>query len=368
MDLLVSYSIQSNPILISGFIDRFGTVGVLAAIGIAMYALLQCYFGYVIFRVILVIQGIINGLGVGAIIGNLISMASGSMEEGMAIVLISALVCGIVGGIMAHFLYKFGVFCYFFFVFALIGLVIGGLISSSGSPNPAAIYITMAVMGLIGGILGVILERYIIIWCTGIVYGLVAGIAIGLVTAFWLGITLALVFIVTGIIVQTHMTKKKKAAQTAGAPQQNIYAQNGQFPQGQQYQQMPYQGQPMNRQPIYQQAPQQPQYQPAAPQHTCVKCGAPLDADAVFCGLCGARQDSAPMSAPAAEQPVEDLSESETIMFTPSSEPVYDSPSENVASVDNNAAPEAPMFCPSCGARLEIPGALFCEACGSRIE
>lgn len=439
MELLASYMGYSSAAMPSIDIARmYGGVGVTVAIVVALYSLLQCYFGYIIFRVILVIQGVINGLGVGALIGAGIVAASGDSGAVPAI-FIAAVICGIIGGIMAHFLYKFGVFCYFFAIFGIIGLLPGAfIVSTSSASNPVPMFVVAGILGVIGGILGVIFERYLLIWATGIVFGFLAGSAIGALTGvIWLGGILALVFMVTGIIVQLKMTKKKKAAAAvaaAGAAQQVVYVQNGQ-----RFQQIAVpQGQPMYQQPQFQQAPQgmpqqfqqMPQYQAApapqmAPQpapvpqeaipeqQTCAKCGAPLEPGALFCGICGTSCAPAPefaaaapasaapevTDAPAAPvapaepvqpvqsvQPVEaasgaeeDDSESETILFTPSNERSDDAPTQllgvpepeqPVVAEGPAPAPEvdAPAFCPSCGAKLDVPGARFCGVCGNKIE
>lgn len=65
----------------------------------------------------------------------------------------------------------------------------------------------------------------------------------------------------------------------------------------------------------------------------CSNCGAPLDADAVFCGKCGAKNE----------------------IIAP--EPVIEEPV---------AAPE-PKKCVQCGAVLE-DGAMFCGVCGAKQE
>lgn len=444
MELLASYMNYSSSAIPSIDVTEIlhGGIGVTVAIVVALYSLLQCYFGYIIFRVILVIQGVINGLGVGALIGTGIVIASGDSGAVPAI-FIAAVICGIIGGIMAHFLYKFGVFCYFFAIFGIIGLLPGFFINTTGGASSLMpMYVVAGILGIIGGILGVIFERYLLIWATGIVFGFLAGAAIGTLTGvLWLGGILAPVFMVTGIIVQLNMTKKKKAAAAvaaAGAAQQVVYVQNGQ-----QFQQIAVpQGQPMYQQPQFQQAPQgmpqqfqqMPQYQaapapqmvpPVAPapqmapqpapvpqeaipaQQTCAKCGAPLEPGALFCGICGTSCAPAPefaaaapdvTAAPAAPvapaepvqpvqsvQPVEaasgaeeDDSESETILFTPSNERSDDAPTQLLGvpepeqPIMEEPAPEpevdAPAFCPSCGAKLDVPGARFCGVCGNKIE
>lgn len=366
MELLASYSASTSMTHIA---NQLGALGVMVALAVALYSLVQCYFGYIIFRVILVIQGVVNGIGVGVGIGALICA---STEFNVAIIIVSALICAIAGGILAHFLYKFGVFCYFFAIFGLIGLMIGMIFT--GTREPAGAFIAAGISGIIGGILGVIFERYFIIWTTAICFGYLAGSIIGSMTVIWLGVVLALAFIITGVIVQLKMTKKRKAAVPAGQPQiPQQYQQPQQIPQ--QYQQ------PQQIPRNYQQPQSVPQqYRQTVPQAApasagfCEKCGAPLKPGAKFCESCGAAAASpvaAVQSMAMASQPVASV---HSVSEIPASAPFAplndDSSGAQTGYSEPCAQPQnsSPIFCPSCGSRLSVHGAKFCEVCGSRIE
>lgn len=265
-----------------------GSFSTLIGVIMIAYYLVQCYFGYPIFRVIIVIQGVLTGLGIGAVAGSLISLAVHNFTADMLILILATIICGVVGGILAHALYKFGVFMYFFTLFALIAYVIG-YAASSGNVNAGLI--AGAVAGVIMGIIGVILDRHIIIGTTAVCYGFLAGSLIAQLTdMLWLGAVLGIVFIVTGIIVQLKISKKKNTKKISAQPV---------------------------AEPVYPSSPA-PSAIPSAPEVTltapgaptpeeisgsaavepksviaskkfCPNCGAELDSTAKFCGVCGSR-------------------------------------------------------------------------------
>ena len=112
--------------------------------------------------------------------------------------------------------------------------------------------------------------------------------------------------------------------------------------------------------PVEVPTPVQPQA-PAGP--VCVNCGAPLEPGAPFCGVCGMRQDVAPVAAPVEpEQPAAPEVPAEPEMPVMPEEPVV--PEAPVAA-EEPAATAA--VCPCCGSPLE-PGAPFCGNCGMKVQ
>ncbi len=108
---------------------------------------------------------------------------------------------------------------------------------------------------------------------------------------------------------------------------------------------------PVFTEPVYEE-PVEPEV-PAAPEgKVCPKCGAMLDADAMFCFNCGAKLGFEPAPEVKPEVP-------EAPVFT---EPVYTSPVEP----EMPAAPEGKL-CPRCGEMLD-KDAVFCYACGVKLE
>ena len=88
----------------------------------------------------------------------------------------------------------------------------------------------------------------------------------------------------------------------------------------------------------------------------CVQCGAPLEADALFCGECGTRQ----VVEEVIPEPV--VEEAAPVVEVPV---VEETPVVEEVPVVEEAAPVTGAFCVQCGAPLEAD-ALFCTECGAR--
>ena len=294
---------NSNGILggLGSFLVGLGTIVTVFSI---IYALVQCYFGYPIFRVMIVIQGVLIGIVTGIVIGALSGM--------VPLAFILPIVLGILFGILANVLHKVGVFFYFLALFGLITYAI----TLVASGNPTAGLTAAIIAGIIAGIIGVIFERYFVIFSTAICGGFTAGFSIGsfVRNGLALSIILGVVFAVTGILVQFKLTKKKSEYNQNAAKNlalQQAYATP--MPQAIQYQSFGQPapmtrfcgmcgtansagaafcfscGQPMNVQPApAQSAPAQPApAQPAPANIFCEACGAKNEADAKFCSCCG---------------------------------------------------------------------------------
>lgn len=255
--------------------------GLAITLAVTAYSLLQCYFGYIIFRVLLVIQGVINGLGIGALIGSGITVAANiGGGGGIAVIVTAAVISGIAGGLMAHFLYKFGVFMYYFVIVGLIaagiGYAIGHSIVSALAPGIIA--------GILAGILGVIFDKPIIIVTTGLFFGISAGSNIGTMTGqLWVTIVLSIIFVVTGIMVQTALTKKKESKKAIAANQQAAAPISQPF-----YMQAPTASVPQNTVSYPNNAAAQNTAASAVNKDRfCTFCGAKLNPNASFCEYCG---------------------------------------------------------------------------------
>jgi MFS family permease len=129
--------------------------------------LFYCYLGYKIFKIIL---GIL-GFAVGAALGGALAYSSSGGDGGS--VLIAALLAGALGAALFVALYFVGTF--------LLGAGLGGLLgavlsqaSGSGSPSVELILI----LAVIGGILAIILQKFVIIVSTALVgsWAIVTGI------------------------------------------------------------------------------------------------------------------------------------------------------------------------------------------------
>lgn len=125
------------------------TIGVLAAMG-----LVQCLFGYRLFRWMLGLTGFAAG--------GLAGGAAGMATYGT----LGAVIGGIVGGAMGAALM---VAFYFIGVFAM-GVVVGGLIGIVlAGGNAGTGVIAAAALGLIGGVVAVMVQKLVIVLSTSLV-------------------------------------------------------------------------------------------------------------------------------------------------------------------------------------------------------
>lgn len=123
--------------------------------GAILLGLLFCFFGYRIFRFVLAVAGFI--LGASFVAGFGYTLTDG---EDLLIILIAAVAGGLILGALFLFLYSAGVF--------LIGAVFGILLFSSTASSlnintPPILYIVPA---LAGGILSLLIQRFMIILIT----------------------------------------------------------------------------------------------------------------------------------------------------------------------------------------------------------
>jgi len=118
------------------------------------FGLLNCFFGYRIFRFMLGVYGFLLGALVGAIV-------AGGVGEGQVWVLIvGAIVGGIVGAALMVLLYLAGVFV----VGAIAGIVVANAIGAAlGLDMPTLVVIILAV---VVGIVALILQRVVLILAT----------------------------------------------------------------------------------------------------------------------------------------------------------------------------------------------------------
>lgn len=136
-----------------------------AALGIGgavaiIFGMMECYFGYRLFKIVMGITGFFVGVGIGGTIGVAIISNSGG---GGGVVILLALIGGILGALIAVKVYFLGVF--------LFGLGIGILITLAlQSSMPIGI-----VVGIIFGVLLVIFDRLLIIIATSISGGILLG-------------------------------------------------------------------------------------------------------------------------------------------------------------------------------------------------
>ena len=126
---------------------------IISAIVLGMLGFVQCFFGYRFFRIILAVLGFFIGMGIGA---SLVANA-----QPVVVVLVS-LICGAIGAILFYYLYFIGTF--------LAGIALGSSLAAvlianfDVTPNTTTIVIVLG--AVIGGILGILLSKYIIMLAT----------------------------------------------------------------------------------------------------------------------------------------------------------------------------------------------------------
>jgi hypothetical protein len=140
------------------FLDLLFGAGILIGV-------IQCFFGYRLFKFILGVIGFIIGAAMCGAIGYAIS--------GNAIVtFIAALIGGVIGAFVMIPLYFVGVFLIGSFLGGILGAVILGVLSIK--PHIGVLIIT----GVIGGILAVFIQKFMIILSTSFTgaWNIIAGI------------------------------------------------------------------------------------------------------------------------------------------------------------------------------------------------
>ena len=156
-------------------------------------------FGLKIVRVL----SAIVGLGTGAVIGAVVAMIVG-LDATKTLATIA--VCGVVLGIMCAVLKKFGIF-----VMTFLGSF--GTFTTLLETKSLIVLGVCAVVALIVAILTVIFAEFLVIFVTGIMGGVEAGMALpfimGMTKISWIGYALSAAIAVIGIVVQTMMQSRK---------------------------------------------------------------------------------------------------------------------------------------------------------------
>ena len=193
-----------------------------------VYGVVKALFGYKLYRISLFFAGFFVGAAI----------------EGTAVAIIAGLLLGILFGILNVVLMKLGIFiqCFVYGFMAVMvpavmklmntsTLIHGGInylmTGSSGLDDPRDMVPLALIVGIILGIIGVILSRFIIILTTAVFGGMMSGLGLcALLGDFNTGLLLvtAMAIAVLGMVVQFLTTGKKEAVQqdmpqTAGIQQ-----------------------------------------------------------------------------------------------------------------------------------------------------
>lgn len=241
-----------SPGLLFGGLSS-GAEGLLSVAGIVMlvWGLVNAFFGYKIFKIVLAVCGFLTGVFIGGVPALLLA---GDGSVGLAVLLIP--VCGIIGAVLAVVLHKVGVFL----SVGAMGFIIFLLLLQNTS--------IALVLGIVCGIAGVVLEKYAIIISTGLSGGFLAAAGAAFLVELGVAGTVAagLVIGICGIIVQLGMERKKPAAAVAAGVAAGAAA---------------------AARPVPPPAPVRPAGASAAPNRCCPNCGVALTAGSSFCRMCG---------------------------------------------------------------------------------
>lgn len=132
------------------------------------FGLVNCFFGYRLFKLMLALWGFLLGVIVGAIIAN--SLA----EEQTSWLVVGVVVGGLLGAVLLRSLYMFGVF--------VVGGIAGALLANAGGGmlGVETPLVVIVVFAIVGGIAVMILQRVAIILTTAILgaWAIVRGISL----------------------------------------------------------------------------------------------------------------------------------------------------------------------------------------------
>lgn len=238
-----------TSMLFDGFLYELRGVFQIIGVVLLLYGLVNAFFGYKLFKLVLTIIGFLTG----AVIGAVVSLLVGDGSPNGGVTLLCVLIGGIIGAVLAVALHRLGVFL----AVGAMGFVLFFLVTKS---VPVAL-----LLGIICGIIGAVLEKYAIIVSTALSGGSVAATGIGLIASLGSGVTvvIGLLIGVCGIVFQLWLERRKPAAAaaavtaTAAKPQPVVTV-------------TPPAGAPVVRSGA-----------------CCPNCGSALSAGASFCRNCG---------------------------------------------------------------------------------
>lgn len=136
---------------------EFSTIVRFAALLSIAFGIAQCFFGYRLYRILVMMTGFFLGFGAGAGL----AMVADSREVGLVL---AGLLGGILGALLLWELYLVSVF--------MLGALAGGLLGfalTASMDYEGALLVAIVVLGLAGGIAALYLQKFVIIISTAIV-------------------------------------------------------------------------------------------------------------------------------------------------------------------------------------------------------
>lgn len=163
-----------------GLIEKIGVIFMLATIAIGI---VQCFWGYKLYRITIAISGFITGSTIGGALGlfMVIGMDADSINGAITVVVMSMLVAGIIGAVIAYSFELIGVFLVGFSGVYVVTLILS-LVSKvmTNNDNIASSFFTAAIPAVIVGILVVKFWKPIVIIYTGLSGALCIAIGTGI--------------------------------------------------------------------------------------------------------------------------------------------------------------------------------------------
>ena len=209
--------------------DFTGIASIGGAIVAIVIGLLNCFFGYRLFKIILGIWGFIAGAILGAGIAT-------TLSGELWVAILAGLVGGILGAVLFVLLYFVGIFL----LGAGLGFLLGVAIASTFNLGGPTQWIIAGVLAIVGGIVAVIVQKFMIILSTafggaamtvGGIYTLAGGQLIrsiedlpatmarrSVIAANWLLLLFWLLLGIVGVVVQYAVTAREKPEPIAPAP------------------------------------------------------------------------------------------------------------------------------------------------------
>jgi len=193
--------------MILGEVDKILPLLIILAIPSLVWACANCFFGYRIFRIVLVIQGVLIGGLFGAIIIGLMAQSKGG-------IIIGAILGAVIGGLINWYLYMIGVFLMSFGTGFTIGTVLLLLLTKS----VGIAFVMGLILGLVAGVLSCMFLVPVVIVITAVNGGsTMATLIAGFITIVSknvkvynpCSIILTLLFAGLGIYVQYIYEKKR---------------------------------------------------------------------------------------------------------------------------------------------------------------
>jgi hypothetical protein len=165
-----------------------------------LFSLVQCFFGYRIFKFLIGMHGFILFGVAGIVTGYLY------FELEMELCLIMGLILGWLGALLAMELYKINVFLQCFWTGSIIGALLG-VIGQLEMEQTAALAI---VLGIIIGVVGVILIKPLVILSTAFAGGIISGciVAFSSNQDIFMGVLLGTIVSICGALYQAYSDER----------------------------------------------------------------------------------------------------------------------------------------------------------------